>query len=287
MIVAGIRLRRGIALALFCHNMEQRRPGLGTDRLQDALQLRLVVAVDEAEIMEPHVLEDRGVVHGPAHHFFAVLQGSLDGCADERHPAQEAVDILLRREITGRGAQMAQIPCQCADIVGDGHLVVIENDHQIVQLADVVHSLVDHAAGKGTIADDGHHMARLALELFGPCDADGDREGGVAVPGDKSIVNALIRVWETRKAVQLPQGAEALIPSGQQFVGVALMAHIENERIPGGLKDAMERDRQLDCAEVGSKMSARFGYTVQQKLTNFPAELLDLRTVQALQVTWL
>lgn len=70
---------------------------------------------------------------------------------------------------------MAQIPCQCADIVGDGHLVVIENDHQIVQLADVVHSLVDHAAGKGTIADDGHHMARLALELFGPCDADGDR----------------------------------------------------------------------------------------------------------------
>ena len=130
-------------------------------------------------------------------------------------------------------------------------------------------------------------MARLALELFGPCDADGDREGGVAVPGDKSIVNALIRVWETRKAVQLPQGAEALVPSGQQFVGVALMAHIENERIPGGLKDAMERDRQLDCAEVGSKMSARFGYAVQQELTNFPAELLDLRTVQALQVTWL
>ena len=52
--------------------MEQRRPGLGTDRLQDALQLRLVVAVDEAEIMESHILKERGVIHGPAHHFFAV-----------------------------------------------------------------------------------------------------------------------------------------------------------------------------------------------------------------------
>ena len=103
--------------------------------------------------------------------------------------------------------------------------------------------------------------------------------------GDEGIVDALMGLREAGQAVQLPQGAEALVPSGQQFVGVALMAHIENERIPGGLKDAMERDRQLDCAEVGSKMSARFGYAVQQELTNFPAELLDLRAAQALQVT--
>ena len=70
-------------------------------------------------------------------------------------------------------------------------------------------------------------------------------------------------------------------------MGVALMSYVKHKSILRSLKDTVECYRQLDRAEIGSKMSARFGYTVQQKLTNFPAELLDLRTVQALQVTWL
>ena len=74
---------------------------------------------------------------------------------------QEAADIFLGRKIAVRGAQMAQIACQRTDIVGNGHFIVVEDDQKIVQLSDIVHSLVDHAAGECTVADDGHHMARL------------------------------------------------------------------------------------------------------------------------------
>lgn len=61
---------------------------------------------------------------------------------------------------------MAQIACQRTDIVGNGHFIVVEDDQEIVQLSDIVHSLVDHAAGECTVADDGHHMARLPFQLL-------------------------------------------------------------------------------------------------------------------------
>ena len=88
-----------------------------------------------------------------------------------------------------------------------------------------------------------------------------------------------------RLTVQLPQGAKALIPPGQELMGVALMSYVKHESVLRGLKDTMKCYRQLDRAEIGSKMSACFGYAVQQKLTDLAAELLDLRAVQALQVT--
>ena len=70
-------------------------------------------------------------------------------------------------------AQLCQIICHLADIFGNRHLVVVQNDNQIVQLADIVHALVDHAAGKRTVTNDDHDLARLVLELFGAGNADG------------------------------------------------------------------------------------------------------------------
>ena len=285
MVIAGVRLSRRIALALFRHDMEQRRPGLSTNGLENALQFRLVVAVDEAKIVKTHILEHRGMAHGPADRFFAVLKSAFDGRSDDRHTVQEAADIFLGRKIAVRGAQMAQIACQRTDIVGNGHFIVVEDDQKIVQLSDIVHSLVDHAAGECTVADDGHHMARLPFQLFGPCDADGNRKGRIAVSGDKSIMGALIGIRKARKAVQLPQGAKALIPPGQELMGVALMSYVKHESVLRSLKDTVKCYRQLDRTEIGSKMTACFGYAVQQKLTDLAAELLDLRAAQALQVT--
>ena len=93
-------------------------------------------------------------------------------------------------------------------------------------------------------------MARLPLQLFGPCDADGNRKGRIAVSGDKSIMGALIGIRKARKAVQLPQGAKALIPPGQELMGVALMSYVKHERITRSLKDTVECYRQLDRTEI-------------------------------------
>ena len=108
MVIAGVRFSGRIALALFRHDMEQRRPGLSTNGLENALQFRLVVAVDEAKIVKTHILEHRGMAQSPADRFFAVLKSTFDGRSDDRHTVQEAVDVFLGRKIAVRGAQMAR-----------------------------------------------------------------------------------------------------------------------------------------------------------------------------------
>ena len=133
MVIAGVRLSGRIALALFRHDMEQCRPGLSTDSLENAFQFRLVVAVDESKIVKPHILEHRGMVHGPANCFFAVLKSAFDGRSDDRHTVQEAVDIFLGRKIAACGAQMAKIACQRTNIMGNGHFIIVKDDQEIVQ----------------------------------------------------------------------------------------------------------------------------------------------------------
>ena len=81
-------------------------------------------------------------------------------------------------------------------------------------------------------------------------------------------MGALIGIRKARKAVQLPQGAKALIPPGQELMGVALMSYVKHESILRSLKDTVKCYCQLDRTEIGSKMTACFGYAVQQKLTD-------------------
>ena len=80
-------------------------------------------------------------------------------------------------------------------------------------------------------------------------------------------MGALIGIRKARKSVQLPQGAKALIPPGQELMGVALMSYVKHESVLRGLKDTMECYRQLDRTEIGSKMTACFGNSIHQQFT--------------------
>ena len=161
MEVAGVFLCRSVALALFGHNMEEMGAWLAADGAQRALQLCFVMAVNGSEIMEPHILKHGRMVHGPAHHALTALNGGFERRTDHGDPIQKRPDVLFCINVTARGAQMAEIPCQRTNVFGNGHLVVVEDHQQVVQPANVVHPLVDHAARERAIANDGNHMARL------------------------------------------------------------------------------------------------------------------------------
>ncbi|MNI86647.1 hypothetical protein D3C73_1437560 [compost metagenome] len=52
------------------------------------------------------------------------------------------------------------------DIRSNGHLIVVENNHQLAPLvADMVQRLKGHAARQRTIADHGDHLVVLTLEV--------------------------------------------------------------------------------------------------------------------------
>ena len=63
-----------------------------------------------------------------------------------------------------------------------------------------------------------------------------------------------------QKSIQpfvLPHGVDAIEPAGKHFVDVALMADVKNKFVLWRAEDAMQRNRQLDHAEIRTEMPAR------------------------------
>ena len=99
--------------------------------------------------------------------------------------------------------------CHLSDIFGDGHFVIVQHHNQVVQVADVVHALIDHAAGERAIPDDGNDLAGFFFQLFGACHTDGGGKRRAAVPRNKGITVAFLRGGKARKAIHLAQMGEA------------------------------------------------------------------------------
>ena len=63
--------------------------------------------------------------------------------------------------------------------------------------------------------------------------------------------------------------------SGQDFVDINLMAHVPDEFVLGRVEDAVQRDGQLDHAEVRAEMPAALGQPGDQFLPDFPGQFLQ------------
>ena len=96
-------------------------------------------------------------------------------------------------------------------------------------------------------------------DLLGPGHADGQRKRCVAVPRNKGIVLALVRVRKAGNAIQLAQFCKAAASAGEQFVRIALMPHVKNDFVHWRRHHPVQGYRQLHCAEVGRQMTACAG----------------------------
>ena len=258
MVITGVHLSRLIALALFGDDVQKMRPRAFADGPECALQFLYVVAIHRPDVLEPHIFKHGGVIHGPPHKRLAFCDHIFQRGSHHRNTVQKAAHIIFGVKIDCCGAQVGQISCQRSHIFGNGHFVVIQDHQQIVQAADVVHALVDHAAGKCAISDDGYHKARLFVNLFGPGHSDSQRKSSIAMARNEGIVYTFVRVRKAGNTVQLAQFAKLFPASGQQFVGIALVSHIEHDFIPGCFQHPVQRNRQFYRAQVRSKMSAGF-----------------------------
>jgi hypothetical protein len=61
------------------------------------------------------------------------------------------------------------------------------------------------------------------------------------------------------QATALPQPLEALDPPGEHLVHVGLVAGVEDDGLARRLEDAVQRDRQLDAAQVGAEVAPGLG----------------------------
>ena len=171
--------------------------------------------VDGADVVEAELLEEGGAGTGdhPAGVLVDLGRGLLQGLRELLRDALGDLSELAQGLI---GLQARQGRRQAADGVlvlavvlrRQRHLLVVvqNHDHVGVEEPGVVHRLVGHSAGDGSVADDGDAVVLAALEVAADGHSQGRGDGRRRVSRAEGVVLGLGSVGEAREAASLPDG---------------------------------------------------------------------------------
>src|SRR5690606_34425840 len=195
----------------------------------------------------------------------------------------------LRVELPGQ--QPREVAVERAHRRRDRHLVVVEDDEQVDVRRDagVVQRLEGHARAHRAVADDGHMAPApgpdvLARVARGDGHAERSRDRGGRMRRAEGVVRRLVTFGKAADATELAQRGHALAPAGEDLVGIALVTDIPYQPVARRMKDVVERDRELDRAEVGRQVAAGTGDRLDDEATQLVGELRKAITAQLAQV---
>ena len=94
--------------------------------------------------------------------------------------------------------------------------------------------------------------------------------------GAVAVVLALGAKREAVQAVRGADGSETILPAGEQFVHVRLMADVPHELVLWRFEHPMQSHRQFHHAEVRPEVSAVIGQAADQFLAQFLRQFLEL-----------
>ena len=75
------------------------------------------------------------------------------------------------------------------------------------------------------------------------------------MPDIKTVMGTFIALGEAAESVQLAQGIELRVATGQELVSISLMADIPDNFIHGSIENPVQSNRQLDDTERTGQMS--------------------------------
>ena len=120
-------------------------------------------------------------------------------------------------------------------------------------------------------------MLGAAAQIAGGGHAEGGAQSGAGVAGPEAVVGTLGAVEETAGAARLAETAEeCTLAAGEQFVHVTLVGDVEDKLVVGRVKDPVQRDAELDDAQVGPDVAAVFGGDGDDFIPNLLRELREL-----------
>jgi hypothetical protein len=244
------------------------------------------VPVDRADVLQAEVLEEplrrQGVLHALLHR----VQGVVHRRAHAAHTLQPALHLVEHLLVARVGAQVGEVRRQPADGRHVGPAVVVDHDHQPAVLTDrdVVQGLPGHAAGERAVTDHRDDVAVLTADRVGLGEAVGvgQRGGGVGVLDQVVLGLGTARV--AGEPALGPQRVELAGTAGDHLVHVGLVTGVEDDLVARGLEDPVDRERELDDAEVGAEVAAAGRARAHQLVTDLRGQLVELAVVELAQV---
>ena len=269
-------LGRGVALALLGDDVDQHRlVGVVADVLQHRDQGVEVVPVDGPDIVEAQLLEQSPAGDHAAGVFLGLARGLLQG---PRQGAGHLLAQLAQRLVAAARDQAGHVGAHAADRRGDRHVVVVEDDDQLLGGLDgVVHRLVGHARAHRAVADHGDDLVVVAALVAGGREAQRRRDRGGRVRRAERVVFAFRTLGEARQAAALAQGADALAPAGEDLVRIGLVADVPDDDVARRVEHVVQRHGQLDHAQARAQVAAGGRHHVDGLGPQLVGELAQLR----------
>ena len=245
-----------------------------------------VVAVDGGRAGDAELLEDHRVRNHELLHRFLHVAAQIDEPAREEAAGLHGLlEGVARLPVFGARAQIAQMAHEGAHGLGDGHAVVVEDDdHAGLILADMVEGLEGHTARERRIAYHGNDVVGASLHVAGFGKAHSDRKAVGSMSRRMGVVRTFVGVGKTGEAVELAQGLELVAATGEKLVGISLMAHIENDLVIGAVEQRMQGNDDFHGAKARSEVTARLRGHLNHLFAQFPTEDLELIVGKALHV---
>ena len=179
-----------------------------------------------------------------------------------------------------RSAQPCEIAVHAAEILGDRHFVVVDDDDEIsALLGRVVQSFEGDRRAQRTVADDGDHIAdgarprRRPLHIAGLGETAGKGYGCAGMPQHEGIMLAFLGIGETGHLTETRFVQVRFGTAGKHFVHIALMGDIEDETVVRRIEYAMQRHGELHHAKIGTDMAAVLSAIFQQCGANLSAQV--------------
>ena len=135
------------------------------------------------------------------------------------------------------GAQLGQIAIEATVVLGDGLVVIVDDDDQVaVEFGGIVEALKRQAARKRAVANDGDDVVAVARQIAGVCQAaaQAHRCGGVA--HGEQVVLGLVGIGKARSLAKTFRIDIGIRAPGQRLVGVGLVRNVKDNLVDGGVK---------------------------------------------------
>ena len=196
---------------------------------------------------------------------------------------QRAENVALAGAVAG--AQLGQIAIQTTVVFGNGLVVIVDDNDQVaVEIGGIVKALKRQTARKRAVANNSNDVIRVTRQVARVGKTAAQAHRGRGVTHGKQVMLGLVGIGKARGlAITLRIDIGVRAP-GQRLVCVGLVRHVEDNFVGGGVKHAVERDRELNDAQVGGNVSADSGGAFEDGVANLVAELRELGAIKSLDV---
>ncbi len=219
------------------------------------------MAGNHADVGDPEVFEQLARLGESNHRRPEPLAQLEDGLTDDRDPLDRPVIGTLAVVPCPGELDLAQVPRERADGRADRHLVVVHDDeHLRLPMADVVEGLERQAAHQRRVTDDDRDPLHAVAKVTGFGQPFGDRKSRPGMPAIEDVVRRFGAAREAAHPAELPEGRELLEPAGQQLVRIRLVTGVPARcgrgaiRAAGGGRSSTRRRR---ATSRGGRPSSR------------------------------